>query len=103
MADEDWTEESLLRELETVGEAEVKIRLASKFYSDLNMKGAIAREWLQRRELARAAEQAADASRAAEAALRAADAAERSADAAERQASSADRASRIAIAALVVA
>jgi hypothetical protein len=110
MANDDWTAETLRAEFEAVGENEVKVRLENKFYSDLNNKASLAREWLLRRELTRTAEQAAAAalameaaSLAAQAADRAATASERSADAAERQASTAERATRTAIAALVVA
>lgn len=103
MSNDTWTAETLRAEFETIGEDEVKIRLASKFYSDLNERGSLAREWLLRKELARAAEQSSAALRASEAATRAAAAADRSADAAERQASTAEKATRIAIAALSVA
>ena len=110
MTEDDWTEEALLAEFEIIGEDEVRVRLASKIYGDLNAKGSLAREWLLRKELATKAEQAVAASRAMEAASRAAVAAdraavasERSADAAERQASTAERATRTAIAALIVA
>jgi hypothetical protein len=110
MAEDDWTAETLQAEFENVGEDEVKVRLANKFYSDINAKGSLAREWLLRRELATKAEQAVAASRALEAASRAALAAdraavasERSAEAAERQANTAERATRTAIAAFIVA
>jgi hypothetical protein len=107
MAEQFWTKETLWAELEALGEDEVRVRLATKFYTDVNERGGLAREWLQRRELARAAEserrkdafqaeQAATASRALEAASRAA-------DAADRQARTAEKAARTAIAALVVA
>ena len=104
----DWTPETLQSEFEAIGETEVKIRLANKFYSDLNQKGALAREWLLRRELARAEEHTMAAARASVAATRAAAAAdraalasERSAEAAERQASTTERATRAAIGALI--
>jgi hypothetical protein len=113
--------EAFFRELEGSGVDEVRLKLASKIYGDVNEKGALARVWVLQKELesARAsvarnealqAEQASAASRAAEAASRAADTAalaldtaNRAADAAETQASSTERATRIATAALIVA
>lgn len=44
------------KELEELGEIEVRVRLGTKIYGDLNEKGALAREWLHRRELAAAEE-----------------------------------------------
>lgn len=102
-------------ELDALGIDEVRLRLARGLYNErVGEKGPLAREWLQRKELAAEresearrdalqTEQASAASRAADAAARAVDAAERSAEAAERQATTAERASRIATAALVIA
>ncbi|HEY7301598.1 MAG TPA: hypothetical protein VH684_27215 [Xanthobacteraceae bacterium] len=51
-----WTKEEFWAELDEIGEDEVRVRLATKYYSDVNERGPLAREWLQRRELSRAAE-----------------------------------------------
>ena len=51
---ETWTQEEFWSELEQLGENGVRIRLANKLYSDVNER--LAREWLQQKELARAAE-----------------------------------------------
>jgi hypothetical protein len=80
-------------ELEHLGEDQVRLQLATKFYPDAEREGAV-REWLQQKELARGvemefrrsqreAEQREEASRASKAAERFAEAAERSARAAE--------------------
>jgi hypothetical protein len=108
-------------ELDALGEAEVRARLASLAFSDFNEKGRYAREWLTRKDQQREAEsarrneefqasQAATASRAADAAERAASEAKRASDAAERQAEAAERAvtmakiaNTIAVIALIVA
>jgi hypothetical protein len=89
---DNWTK-VFWAELEHLGEDQVRLRLATKFYPDAEREGAV-REWLQQRELARGmelefrrsqreAEQREEASRASKAAERAAEAAERSARAAE--------------------
>ncbi len=67
MARETWTIESFWAELDKIGEHEVRVRLATKIYGDLNEKGGLAREWLLRKELAQAAESSrkAEASEAA--------------------------------------
>ena len=107
MAQETWTKEQFWKELDDVGEDEVRVRLATRYYTDLNERGGLAREWIQRKDLSRAAEseRARDAFQAEQAlaASRAVKAADRAADAAERQANTAERATRIAIAALIVA
>jgi hypothetical protein len=51
-----WTKDEFFAELDEAGEDEVRVRLATKIYTDVNEKGALAREWLQRRELSRTAE-----------------------------------------------
>lgn len=99
--------EEFLKELEALGVEEVRARLASKLYTDLNEKGLFAREWLVRKDQRREAESSrrnvAFQAEQALTASRAADAAERAAEAAERQATTAERATRIAMAALIVA
>jgi hypothetical protein len=101
-----WTE------LEQLGEKEVRVRLANKSYFDSGREG-LAREWLQQKEIARAAElerrraereaaQVEVSARALAAAKAAADAAERSARAAEKPNTRAVIAIMIAATALIV-
>jgi hypothetical protein len=45
-----WTKEQFWAELDNHGEDEVRVKLATKIYTDLNEKGALAREWLHRKE-----------------------------------------------------
>jgi len=45
--------EEFWAELDEVGETEVRVRLATKIYGDINNKGSLAREWLMRKDQAR--------------------------------------------------
>src|ERR1700730_18256241 len=103
---ETWAQEQFWRELEKLGEDEVRIRLSHKFYSDANDEG-LAREWLQRKELARAAElehrRGEREAAQVEAAARAFAAAERAADAAERSARASEKPNRMAAIAIMIA
>jgi hypothetical protein len=56
MAQEYWTKEQFWAELEKLGPDEVRVRLATKYYSDVNERGLLAREWLHRLDLAAEAE-----------------------------------------------
>jgi hypothetical protein len=80
-------------ELDQAGADEVRVRLATKIYGELNERGALAREWLLRH----------DQLRVAEAARRQDDFAGRQLDIARGVATAATRANYISIAALVVA
>ena len=94
-------------ELEAAGVEEVRNRIVSGTYSVPGEKGALAQEWVRRKDqewwLVRQARQDAATTRAVEDASRAADAAERAAKAAERQATTAEKGTRIARAALIIA
>jgi hypothetical protein len=48
--------EDFFAELEKLGVDEVRVRLATKIYSDVNNKATLAREWLMRKDQSRAAE-----------------------------------------------
>jgi hypothetical protein len=52
---ETWTKEQFWSELDKIGESEVRLRLATKQYSDANERGPLAQEWLRQRELDAAA------------------------------------------------
>jgi ribosomal protein L9 len=56
MAQETWTKEQFWAELERLGEDEVRVKLATKIYSDVNERGGLAREWLLRKDQARQSE-----------------------------------------------
>jgi hypothetical protein len=89
-------------EFERLGLKEVKARINNNIYGPVSMWRAPAQDWVYRKELELADEQARAASLAQAAAVRASEAADRAADAAERQAATAERATRTAIAALVI-
>jgi len=80
-------------ELDQAGADEVRVRLATKIYGELNERGALAREWLLRH----------DQLRVAEAARRQDDFARQQLDIARGAATAATRANYISIAALVLA
>src|SRR5687767_12085871 len=56
MASIGYDKEAFLAELEKLSEDDLRLRLATKIYGDANDKGALAREALLRKELARQAE-----------------------------------------------
>ena len=66
------TKEEFWAELDTLDETEVRIRLQNKVYSDINERGAFAREWLLRRDLAGSAASSAEQRRIARSAKNAA-------------------------------
>jgi len=100
-----WTQ-LFWSELEQLGEDQVRVRLAKRFYFDAEREGA-ARAWLEQKELARAAElERRRAEREAaqlEQAVRASTAAERAAEAAERSARAAAEPNRRASIAIMIA
>jgi hypothetical protein len=89
-----------LQELEDAGLNEVKARLAAKIYSPIGPKSDIAKDWVLRKEQPLEVEtrRLEDAHKVEQALT-----ISRTAEAAERQALAAEKATRVAVAALVVA
>src|SRR5262245_28990509 len=85
--------EAFWAELDQAGADEVRVRLATKIYGELNDRGALAQEWLLRH----------DQRKVAEVALWQDDLARQKLDIAEKAAAAATRANYISIVALVVA
>jgi len=92
--------EAFYAQLESLGEQEIRVRLARQAYGDAGHKRQLAEEWVQRKERERTAASNADM---ASAASRSADAAERAAKAADAQARTAKHALTTAIIATIIA
>jgi hypothetical protein len=99
--------DAFLAELDQAGAEEVRVRLATKIYGNVNEKGALAREWLLRHDQKKATEiaqrQDEFAREQLDIATSAKDAAWKSANEAAKSSAAATRANYISTAALLIA